>query len=52
MLKFSVVFLPMIWIFIWSEEPEIKSKQASKTKRDRIFKMPISKLKILVHLGR
>ena len=29
----SVIFRPMIWIFMWSEEPEIKSKQASK--RDR-----------------
>ena len=31
--RFSVIFPPMIWIFMWSEEPEIKSKQASK--RDR-----------------
>ena len=30
---FSVIFPPMIWILMWSEEPEIKSKQASK--RDR-----------------
>ena len=28
--RFSVIFQPMIWIFMWSEEPEIKSKQASK----------------------
>ena len=34
--KFSVIFLPMIWIFMWSEEPKIKSKQASK--RDRTLK--------------
>ena len=27
---FSVIFPPMILIFTWSEEPEIKSKQASK----------------------
>ena len=31
--SFSVIFPPMIWIFMWSEEPEIKSKQAYK--RDR-----------------
>ena len=31
--RFSVIFPPIIWIFMWSEEPEIKSKQASK--RDR-----------------
>ena len=31
--RFSVIFLPMIWIFMWCEEPEIKSKQVSK--RDR-----------------
>ena len=34
--RFSVTFLPMIWIFMESEEPEIKSKQASK--RDRTLK--------------
>ena len=28
--RFSVIFLPMIWIFLESEELEIKSKQASK----------------------
>ena len=27
--RFSGIFLPMIWIFIWSEELEIKWKQAS-----------------------
>ena len=31
--RFSVIFPPMIWIFMWSEEPEIKSKQASKSDR-------------------
>ena len=31
--RFSVIFPPMILIFMESEEPEIKSKQASK--RDR-----------------
>ena len=31
--RFSVIFPPMIWIFMKSEEPEIRSKQASK--RDR-----------------
>ena len=31
--RFSVVFPPMIWIFMRSEEPEIKSKQGPK--RDR-----------------
>ncbi len=31
--RFSVIFPPMIWIFMWSEEPEIKSKQASKRER-------------------
>ena len=31
--RFSLIFLPMIWIFMESDEPEIKSKQASK--RDR-----------------
>ena len=31
--RFSVIFPPMIWIFMESEEPEIKWKQASK--RDR-----------------
>ena len=30
---FSVIFPPMIWIFMESEEPEIKSKQASKKVR-------------------
>ena len=30
------IFPPMIWIFMSSEEPEIKSKQASK--RDRTLK--------------
>ena len=29
-------FPPMVWIFMWSEESEIKSKQASK--RDRALK--------------
>ena len=28
--RFLVSFPPMIWIFMESEEPEIKSKQASK----------------------
>ena len=28
--RFSVIFLPIIWIFMESEEPQIKSKQASK----------------------
>ena len=28
--RFSVIFPPMIWIFMWSEETKIKSKQASK----------------------
>ena len=32
-LRFSVIIPPMIWIFMESEEPEIKPKQASK--RDR-----------------
>ena len=31
--RFSVIFPPMIWIFMWSEEPEIKSKQSSKIDR-------------------
>ena len=31
--RFSMIFQPMIWIFMESEEGEIKSKQASK--RDR-----------------
>jgi hypothetical protein len=31
--RYSIIFPPMIWIFMWSEEPEIKSKQVSK--RDR-----------------
>ena len=30
---FSVIFLPMIWIFMKSEEDEIKSKQAYKKDR-------------------
>ena len=34
--RFSVIFLPMIWIFMESEEPEIKSKQAYK--RDRTLR--------------
>ena len=34
--RFSVIFPPMIWIFMESEEPGIKSKQASK--RDRTLK--------------
>ena len=28
--RFSVIFSPMIWIFMWSEEPKNKSKKASK----------------------
>ena len=39
--RFSVIFPPMIWIFMWSEEPEIKSKQASK--RDRTLQFRFSK---------
>ena len=35
--RFSVIFPPMIWIFMWSEEPEIKSKQAFK--RDRTLSL-------------
>ena len=35
--RFSVNFPPMIWILMWSEEPEIKSKQASK--RDRTLQI-------------
>ena len=31
--RFSVIFPPMIWIFMESEEGEIKSKQASKKDR-------------------
>ena len=31
--RFSVIFPPMIWIFMESEEPKIKSKQASKRGR-------------------
>ena len=31
--RFSLIFPPMIWIFMWSEEPEIISKQASKIDR-------------------
>jgi len=34
--RFSVIFLPMILIFMGSEEPKIKSLQASK--RDRTLK--------------
>ena len=34
--RFSVIFPPMIWIFMESVEPEIKSKQASK--RDRTLR--------------
>ena len=34
--RFSVIFPPMIWIFMESEEPEIKSNQASK--KDRTLK--------------
>ena len=36
--RFSVIFPPMIWIWIWSEEPDVKSKQASK--RDRTLYLP------------
>ena len=35
--RFSVIFPPMIWIFMESEEPEIKSKQASKKDRTLII---------------
>ena len=28
--RFSVIFPPIICIFMWSEEPKIKSKHASK----------------------
>ena len=35
--RFSVIFPPMIWIFMESEEPEIKSKQASKADRTLCF---------------
>ena len=38
--RFSVIFPPMIWIFMWSEEPEIKSKQASKRDRTLIGVFP------------
>ena len=31
--RFSVIFPPMIWIFMESEEAKIKSKQASKKDR-------------------
>ena len=31
--RFSVIFPPMIWIFMESEEAEIKSEQASRTDR-------------------
>ena len=41
--RFSVIFSPMIWIFMESEEPEIKPKQASK--RDRTLPL-ISAVKI------
>ena len=34
--RFSVIFPPMIGIFMWSVEPKIKSKQASK--RDRTLR--------------
>ena len=34
----SVIWF-MIWIFMWSEEPEIKSKQASKRNRTLNFRM-------------
>ena len=41
MLKiFAVIFPPMIWIFMWCEEPEIKSNQASK--RDRLYTTKIN----------
>ena len=43
--RFSVIFPPMIGIFMESEEPEIKSKQASK--RDRTLKAAPEKLSIL-----
>ena len=36
--RFSLIFPPMIWIFMWSEEPEIKSKQASKRDRTLLSK--------------
>ena len=40
--RFSVIFPPMIWIFIESEEDEIKSKQASK--KDRTLSTDFLKL--------
>ena len=47
--RFSVLFLTMIWILMWSEEPEIKSKQASKRGRTlstcKIHKTFLSKTK-------
>jgi hypothetical protein len=36
--RFSVIFPPMIWIFMENEEPEIKPKQASK--RDKTLLLP------------
>ena len=38
--RFWVIFPPMIWIFMESEEPEIKSKQASKREQLEIYKLP------------
>ena len=43
--RFSVIFPPMIWIFMESEEPEIKSKQASK--RDRTLFNTFKRNKLL-----
>ena len=39
--RFSVIFPPMIWIFMASEEPKIKSKQGSK--RDRTLSDKLEK---------
>ena len=49
--RFSVIFPPMIGIFMESEEPEIKSKQASK--RDKtLVGYPKSDLLLSTNLAR
>ena len=48
--RFLVIFLPMISVFMSSEEPKIKSKQASKRDRTLSLIRPSFKIPIQVHV--
>ena len=51
-LRFSVVFPPMIWIFMGSEEDEIKSKQGSKKVRTLIFVLYLVPSFVIIYFKR